>query len=146
MKVFLVGLLGSLLLERCFQNVISKGLRREDFWNEKCFKTWKNEAQIHAKVLTIDPKCVLDAKKRQDVVLYRIFSIFGQFWEALGPPKMEPKSTKIKKIQYKNDVNKIHIFKWDFSLIFQFKVWASQNPWKIKAFYPLDFKRRFCGK
>ena len=70
------------------------------------------------------------------------WTIFDEFWEGPGPPKlpkMEPKSKK----NAQNSVMKINMF---LNTIFYriFMVLASKNGFKIDRFSIMFWKRRFC--
>ena len=52
-----------------------------------------------------------DASRRR---FFTIFSFFGRFLEAQELPKMKPKSLKIVKSSFKNDVKKRHVFEHGF--------------------------------
>ena len=73
----------------------------------------KMRPKIHPKVPKIDPKRVLDAKRRQEGVLLRFFVIFVDFWSPLGLPKWSPnrekssknaKKTMLKKETFSNTI------------------------------------------
>ena len=64
------------------------------------------------------------------------FSIFSNFLEGPGPPKIDPKSLKSSKKRLKLDVPKKHTFEHRFlSIFYEFQeVLASQNRVEIDAF------------
>ena len=63
----------------------------------------------------LEANCVQNASHRRP---RSIFSIFGPFLEALGPPKMKTKSVKIAKKRLKNNVKTTCVFKHVFQTIF----------------------------
>ena len=74
----------------------------------------KNRAKNHPKVSKIGPKSILEAKMHPEDVFSSFCYIFGRFLEAQGPPKMEPKSLKVVKSSFKNDVKKRHLLEHGF--------------------------------
>ena len=91
-----------------------------------------------------DPKTIKRTKVRPEDVFLSFFCIFGRFLVAQGPPKIKPKSKQIWKNELKIDLQKTHVFRHVFLMIFHgFDLPKWSQFW---CFLTLFRKHRFCEK
>ena len=81
-------------------------------------KSIENPPKILPKLSQNLPRTLLQNWVCQKIEKNSIFSIFSQFLEGPGPPKMEPKSLKSAKKRINIDVQKKHVFQYRFFSIF----------------------------
>ena len=96
-------------------------------------KSFQNPFKILPKSTKIAPKScpksILDPKQVPKPSRTRFFQFFDDFWEALGPPKMPPKSKKTKKNRCQQNTCFATPFFLDFS-----SFWPPKTTPKSKFF------------